>query len=241
MKVNGMHPLKKLLFNKSDVLDLISKSINYSEPLLLTYLNQHCFNVWYSDANYRNLLDRHFKYYLDGIGVRFALFLINKIKAKRFNASEINEEVFNRFTELRTPIIIIGGRFESLIPKSQLNVIQYFNGYEDVVDWNKLSKEIIQSDTKTIIIGIGAPTQEVLAYKIFSIVQNLQIICVGNFLEYFFRTKKRAPKIFHNSGFEWLYRLIHEPKRLWSRYIIGIPVFSYRLLKIKFTYKQRGK
>jgi hypothetical protein len=31
-------------------------------------------------------------------------------------------------------------------------------------------------------------------------------------------------------GFEWLYRFAQEPRRLWRRYLIGIPVFMFGVL-----------
>jgi N-acetylglucosaminyldiphosphoundecaprenol N-acetyl-beta-D-mannosaminyltransferase len=35
-------------------------------------------------------------------------------------------------------------------------------------------------------------------------------------------------------GFEWLSRLLAEPRRLWRRYIIGNPLFLWRILKQRF-------
>jgi N-acetylglucosaminyldiphosphoundecaprenol N-acetyl-beta-D-mannosaminyltransferase len=32
-------------------------------------------------------------------------------------------------------------------------------------------------------------------------------------------------------GFEWLARLLIEPRRLWRRYVIGNPLFLARVLK----------
>jgi N-acetylglucosaminyldiphosphoundecaprenol N-acetyl-beta-D-mannosaminyltransferase len=32
---------------------------------------------------------------------------------------------------------------------------------------------------------------------------------------------------------EWLYRLLFEPKRMWRRYVIGIPLFLWNILKEK--------
>jgi N-acetylglucosaminyldiphosphoundecaprenol N-acetyl-beta-D-mannosaminyltransferase len=37
-----------------------------------------------------------------------------------------------------------------------------------------------------------------------------------------------------NHGLEWLGRLIIEPRRLWRRYIIGNPLFLWRVLKQRF-------
>jgi exopolysaccharide biosynthesis WecB/TagA/CpsF family protein len=64
------------------------------------------------------------------------------------------------------------------------------------------------------------------------------IICVGNFFEYYFGTKSRAPVVFRKAGFEWAFRMASEPGRLWSRYLIGIPKFIYRAFRIKLSSKK---
>jgi N-acetylglucosaminyldiphosphoundecaprenol N-acetyl-beta-D-mannosaminyltransferase len=33
-----------------------------------------------------------------------------------------------------------------------------------------------------------------------------------------------------NLGVEWLVRLVREPRRLWRRYLLGLPVFGVYLL-----------
>jgi N-acetylglucosaminyldiphosphoundecaprenol N-acetyl-beta-D-mannosaminyltransferase len=77
---------------------------------------------------------------------------------------------------------------------------------------------------------MGVPLQEKIAFELSKRINGLQIICVGNFLEFYFGTIKRAPKFLHNSGFEWIFRLLTEPRRLWKRYLIGIPVFIARII-----------
>ena len=37
---------------------------------------------------------------------------------------------------------------------------------------------------------------------------------------------KRAPEWMQSSGLEWAFRLAHEPRRLWRRYLIGNPRFA---------------
>jgi N-acetylglucosaminyldiphosphoundecaprenol N-acetyl-beta-D-mannosaminyltransferase len=37
-----------------------------------------------------------------------------------------------------------------------------------------------------------------------------------------------------NHGLEWLYRLSKEPRRLWRRYLIGNPLFLFRVIAQRF-------
>lgn len=235
-----INPFEKLIYDKNQVIDLIQESIQGNKNLLVTYFNQHCFNIFQIDEQYRNILLNDAKYYLDGIGVWMALKIFGKKNIAKFNASEINEILFDYLVVNNKPIILIGGNFtKELISKSKLNIELYLNGYEDIGNLKNCVRQIKNCQASCIIIGTGVPKQEILAAKLHRILNSSQIICVGNFLEFYFGTKKRAPKYLHNSGFEWVYRIITEPKRLWKRYIIGIPIFIIWIIFILIFYKRK--
>lgn len=87
--------LDKLISSDYEVIKLVQNSIKNREKLLLTYLNQHCFNVYLNDKLYKNLLDEEYIVYTDGIGMNLAnRFLFNK-KDKLFNASDLNDELLS--------------------------------------------------------------------------------------------------------------------------------------------------
>lgn len=54
---------------------------------------------------------------------------------------------------------------------------------------------------------------------------------LGACLDFYTNTVYRGPRWITERGFEWLTRLIIEPSRLWQRYVIGNPLFFYRVLK----------
>ncbi len=45
---------------------------------------------------------------------------------------------------------------------------------------------------------------------------------------------RRGPRLLTESGFEWLARLLCEPRRLWRRYLLGNPLFLSRVLRQLF-------
>jgi len=42
---------------------------------------------------------------------------------------------------------------------------------------------------------------------------------------------RQAPAWMQEHGLEWLFRLTQEPRRLWRRYLLGIPKFGWALLR----------
>lgn len=227
----------KLVKSENEAIRIIADALSDNKHLILTYLNQHCFNIYYSDASYKKLIDTELEYYLDGIGIHLASKMFGFRNVKKFNATDLNNILFKQFSEYKTKLFLIGGKFSPEFLKNNgkynLNICGYQHGYFGEDEINGLIDNVNSSSCEVIIIGMGVPKQELLAFKISNRVKVNLIICVGNFLEFYFGAKKRIPKIFRNTGVEWLYRLISEPRRLWKRYLFGIPLFFFRILKLR--------
>ena len=83
-----------------------------------------------------------------------------------------------------------------------------------------------------IVLAMGMPKQEILAQMIkINLKTNGLVICGGAIIDFQAERFSRAPQWIRDLSLEWLYRLLKEPKRLFKRYIIGIPVFFFQLLK----------
>lgn len=81
-------------------------------------------------------------------------------------------------------------------------------------------------------IGMTAPKQEKWAYQHWDELHiNCHVGCVGAVFDFFAGTIKRAPQWWLDHSLEWVYRLMKEPKRMWRRSIIGIPLFLYNITK----------
>ena len=57
------------------------------------------------------------------------------------------------------------------------------------------------------------------------------ILGVGLAFDLLAGVKKRAPAWMSDLGLEWLYRLACEPRRLWKRYVINVPLFVWLVIK----------
>ena len=52
---------------------------------------------------------------------------------------------------------------------------------------------------------------------------------VGGLFDFYSGRIRRAPVWMRELGMEWVYRLMQEPGRMWRRYILGNPLFLYRV------------
>jgi N-acetylglucosaminyldiphosphoundecaprenol N-acetyl-beta-D-mannosaminyltransferase len=70
---------------------------------------------------------------------------------------------------------------------------------------------------------------------------NACMIGIGGALQVVVGVRKKAPNWMRNSGLEWIFRLVQEPRRLFMRYIISnslyILLFFYEIIKINLQKK----
>jgi N-acetylglucosaminyldiphosphoundecaprenol N-acetyl-beta-D-mannosaminyltransferase len=78
-------------------------------------------------------------------------------------------------------------------------------------------------------VGFGAPKQELWLAKYREQLQPAVCFGVGGLFDYYSGRIPRAPVWMREIGLEWSWRLIQEPGRMWRRYIIGNPLFLYRV------------
>jgi N-acetylglucosaminyldiphosphoundecaprenol N-acetyl-beta-D-mannosaminyltransferase len=62
---------------------------------------------------------------------------------------------------------------------------------------------------------------------------NAVMIGIGGALPVLVGMQKRAPKWIQDSGFEWIFRLAQDPRRLARRYVFTNSIFVYLLLSRK--------
>jgi N-acetylglucosaminyldiphosphoundecaprenol N-acetyl-beta-D-mannosaminyltransferase len=84
--------------------------------------------------------------------------------------------------------------------------------------------QINESGAQIVWIGLGCPKQEQWMLANRGRV-NAVMIGVGAAFDFHAGTLKRAPMWMQRIGLEWLHRLIQDPKRLASRYLIGNTAF----------------
>jgi N-acetylglucosaminyldiphosphoundecaprenol N-acetyl-beta-D-mannosaminyltransferase len=84
-----------------------------------------------------------------------------------------------------------------------------------------LAEEAISPTEADIVwVALGSPKQDFAARELADRL-NCTCIGVGAAFDFLAGTTKEAPTWMRKNGFEWLFRLASEPRRLWKRYLIG--------------------
>ncbi|MBN9610381.1 MAG: WecB/TagA/CpsF family glycosyltransferase [Actinobacteria bacterium] len=69
-------------------------------------------------------------------------------------------------------------------------------------------------------VGLGTPKQDLVGADLAAAL-GLAVLNVGAAFDFAAGAVREAPPWVQKSGFEWLFRLAAEPRRLWRRYLIG--------------------
>ncbi len=92
-----------------------------------------------------------------------------------------------------------------------------------------VTARINASGADIVWVGLGTPKQERWMGEHRPLLTAPVLIGVGAAFDFHAGLKRQAPRFIQRSGFEWLFRLATEPRRLWRRYATGNPRFMVRI------------
>lgn len=222
-----------IILQEEEIYRIFSDGTLGDKGFSITYFNQNSFNLFYSNGEYQKAL-KNSLVYQEGIGMFIAYKLWGISDVERIDSGEVINWMLNLIISKKEPVAFIGGKFEEFDIKmrceqKELELEFYYQGFLEEYQKNELIEKLKSIKSRFILIGMGSPQQEILAQKLLQHFPDKIFICIGNYMNYFLDYQKRAPILLRKLQLEWLYRLFREPKRLFKRYVIGIPLFFYRV------------
>ncbi|MGG4000399.1 WecB/TagA/CpsF family glycosyltransferase [Anoxybacillus kestanbolensis] len=116
----------------------------------------------------------------------------------------------------------------------QAKIVGYYSPTNEELSNELKNQEIIKkinnSNANVLLVAFGSPKQEKWINKYRQNLFPNVTIGVGAAFDFIAEEIKRAPKFIREMGFEWLYRLLKEPRRLWKRYILNDSKFVIYVL-----------
>jgi N-acetylglucosaminyldiphosphoundecaprenol N-acetyl-beta-D-mannosaminyltransferase len=190
----------------------------------------------------------------DGMPLVWLLRLTGHAESDRVCGPELMPTVLRASVERRDRHFLYGGTAASL-EKLAANVEQFAPGAQIVGSYSppfraltdeedELIAQTINSSKADIVwCGLGMPKQELWMARHRARLNAAVLIGVGAAFDIHAGVSKRAPVFLRRSGFEWIYRLVREPRRLWRRYLGNHPRFVFLLALqafglLKFVGKQ---
>lgn len=235
--------IKISVLSLNELLIFIKNSIQSNTRVIISYVNIFGMNLAYNDNEFRNFLSKSDAIFCDGFGIKIAAKMITGVTLNRFTPPDWFDVLAEQCVERGDTLFFIGTK-KSIIEEAARAVEEKFPGIQIVGThhgfFNKAygateNKAVLDMINKChpdiLVVGFGMPLQEKWIAENFNDLNVKVIIPVGAFFDYRANAIPRAPRWMTDHGLEWLGRLIIEPKRLWKRYLIGNPLFFWRIFK----------
>jgi N-acetylglucosaminyldiphosphoundecaprenol N-acetyl-beta-D-mannosaminyltransferase len=175
---------------------------------------------------------------VDSIGLKL-LGLLRGKKLTRTTGVDLAEALVARAHETGQSVGFIGGEAPNIAAKAYGKMMQKYPGLKGFAESGGIISPSGEGDDANdearsrltlqapdiLLVAFGHPKQERWIERYLSEFPSLKaVVGVGGTFDYWGGAVKRAPTWIRAIGFEWLYRLIKEPKR-WKRIWDAVVVF----------------
>ncbi|MBQ4814407.1 WecB/TagA/CpsF family glycosyltransferase [Pseudoalteromonas luteoviolacea] len=203
------------------------------------FLNANSINLAAKQQELRAVLTQSNKNFVDGSGMRLAARHAGINLADNINGTDMLPVLCRKAVETGGSFFLLGAKdgiaqkagdaLETQFPG--LDIRGTHHGY--FKDDNDIIEKINNSGATILLVALGSPRQEVWLAKNRHRLNCRCALAVGGLLDFFSGSIPRAPLWMRELGLEWIWRLMQEPTAKFSRYVIGNPVFLFRVYVLK--------
>ena len=183
----------------------------------------------------------------DGIGLNIVGKIFGHYNIERITGIDFSEHLLKTYKDRMLNVFLVGGegniaqlaaqRLKKRFPTHNFKGATFGpdilrdGTFKQDYDRKEIIKELAYYFADIILVGFGAPKQELWIAKNMSYFPSAKLIIgVGGALDVWAGSKIRAPKFMRALGFEWLWRLITEPLRV-KRIFNALVIFPISLLR----------
>jgi N-acetylglucosaminyldiphosphoundecaprenol N-acetyl-beta-D-mannosaminyltransferase len=223
----------------SEAIDWIIDRTRPGSRSQICFVNPDCLNIAYTNSDYLHVLRRSELVLPDGIGIHLAGRIKGTPLLENVNGTDLFPRLCARAAAEHIPLYLIGARpsvaaaaAAALLAKCPgLQIAGTQDGYFAPDDTAAVLDRINSSGAKILLAAMGAPRQDLWLAQHREQLLTPVLMGVGGLFDFYSGNVPRAPIWMREIGLEWTWRLLQEPGRMWRRYLIGNPLFLYRIWK----------
>jgi N-acetylglucosaminyldiphosphoundecaprenol N-acetyl-beta-D-mannosaminyltransferase len=204
---------------------------------LMAFVNPDCLNIAWKNMDYRNILTQADRVLPDGIGVHLGCRMLGQALQANVNGTDMFPLLCEAAARERLPIYLLGARpgiaqaaADNMVKRfPELTVAGARDGYFRPEEEEAVVDAINDSGARILLTAFGAPRQELWLGRWRDRLVPPVTMGVGGLFDFYSGRIARAPVWMREMGLEWVFRLMQEPGRMWRRYVIGNPLFLFRV------------
>jgi exopolysaccharide biosynthesis WecB/TagA/CpsF family protein len=201
----------------------------------------------YHDPEFRALYAHATYVFLDSHFLAHLLRLFKRRRHRVSPGSDLTAMLISRVIRPNDVAVMVGGsagQAQELRVRFGLKALHHINPpmnfiHDEAAVESCLSAIEAASPFRFCFLAVGSPQQEIVAKKLQErgIARGLAL-CIGASIDFITGVEKRAPTWVRNLGFEWLCRLVHNPKRLAKRYLVRGPRIFWLLPRLELRLRR---
>ena len=245
----GLDSLKTILgisvlaIRWDDAVALLNRLIAERRFTKVSFLNAHNANIACSDPDFAEALD-DFLILPDGIGVDLAATILYGAPfPDNLNGTDFVPAFLQASTRPLTVGLLGATRVNAEAASVKLaalavqhNFVVIHDGYFSAAQEPEIIGRIAALRPDMLLVAMGVPRQELWIARHIDERHCTMPVAVGALLDFLSGSVPRAPLWMRRLRLEWLFRLAVEPGRLWRRYVVGNPVFLWRVVKQRWSH-----
>ena len=230
----------------TELIDYVVESSKLEKKTIVGNVNVRAMNFAYEFTWYRDFLNNAELVFCDGFGVllggKLQGYSLQSIH--RMTCPDYIENLALTCEKQNVSLFLLAGKpgvVEKAIAKltaiaPNLKIQGHHGHFEKSGKENDfVINEINKFTPGVLYVGFGMPLQERWILDNINQIEARVFLPLGACLDFYTGSVYRGPTWMTDRGLEWLTRFFTEPQRLWERYIVGNPLFFYRLLKHRIT------
>jgi N-acetylglucosaminyldiphosphoundecaprenol N-acetyl-beta-D-mannosaminyltransferase len=224
------------------LIDYIVAAGQIDKKTIIGNVNVKAMNLAFEQSWYQDFINKSDLVFCDGFGVLLGAQLAGYSvqSTHRMTCPDYIENLALSCQEKDVSLFLLAGqpgvvdkaiqKLKAIAPKLRIQGHHgYFNKTGDEND--RVIDKINAFTPDVLYVGFGMPLQERWILDNIDRIDARVFLPLGACLDFYTGSVYRGPRWMTDRGLEWLTRLVTEPHRLWERYIVGNPLFFYRLLK----------
>ncbi|XAZ21184.1 WecB/TagA/CpsF family glycosyltransferase (plasmid) [Sinorhizobium sp. B11] len=222
--------------NLKSATGLIQKAIEDGRKEYVCVRDAHGVVRCQKDPELRSIHNRAFLVTPDGMPLVWALKHAGHVESDRVYGPDLMLSVFDAGSSKGLRHFLYGATAETLeqlqarllakFPQARI-VGSYAPPFRQLSMQEEadIADRLNRSDADIIWVGLSSPKQELWMARMRDRLEAPMLIGVGAAFDFHAGLKRQAPRVIQRSGFEWAFRLLCEPRRLWRRYALVVPTF----------------
>jgi N-acetylglucosaminyldiphosphoundecaprenol N-acetyl-beta-D-mannosaminyltransferase len=175
----------------------------------------------------------------DGQPLVWAINALGNSLQGRVYGPELMARAFGRSMHGSHRFYLYGGRNQGALVQLALNLRRRYPGVKIVGGYSPPHRPLTDEEEDAVVdeinstgadvvwVGIGVPKQEKWMARMRERLAAPVLVGVGAAFDFHAGLVPQAPAWLQEAGLEWAYRLAHEPRRLWRRYVRYNPRFVH--------------